>query len=45
MTEREMELAKRASEILGKDVIRMNLNDIIDELMAVIENGRVSNAK
>jgi hypothetical protein len=45
MTEREMELAKRASEILGKDVAYMNLNDIIDELMKVIENGRVPNAK
>jgi hypothetical protein len=40
MTEREMELAKRASEILGTDATKMSLNDIIDELMFIIEGLR-----
>lgn len=37
MNSYERELAERVKKILGKEVIYMNLNDIIEELVEVIE--------
>jgi hypothetical protein len=45
MNEKEMKLAERVEKILGKDVKYTAMVHIIEELVEVIENGRVSNSK
>lgn len=44
MTEREMELAEKLNKILGAPSEYMSFIDIMEKLVEVIENGRVSNS-
>ena len=39
MSEREIQLAARVEAILGRDMKFTSLNDIIEQLVEVIENG------
>lgn len=43
MNEREQYLIQKTSEILGKDTKFLSLNQIIEELVEVIENGKDEN--
>lgn len=45
MNEKEIALAERVSEILGKEVKHMAMVHIIEELVEVIEHERVPNGR